>query len=99
MFAAPEAPLAETDVLDESELEPSFVTEPLEESLGWVITESEEDYYSGWDDEVEETPDLREEWVPEPFEEVEEAPKKGKKGRKKKKGGKSRYQRSHRGER
>jgi N utilization substance protein A len=94
---APEEALAEMELPDGDELEPSFTTEPLEESLGWVVTDTEEDYYSGWDDVAEETPDQEEEkWVPEPFEDHEDAPRPGKKGKKKKRGGKSRYLRSSR---
>jgi N utilization substance protein A len=95
---APEAPLAETELLDGSELEPSFVTEPIEGSSGWVLTEPEEDYYSGWEDTDEQTPDLNVEWVPEPFEEIEESARPGKTS-KKKKSGKSRYQRFKPGDR
>jgi hypothetical protein len=96
--AASEEALAETELPDGAELEQSFTTEPIEESLGWVVTDSEEDYYSGWEDVAEETPDKADErWVPEPFEEPRESPKPGKKGKKRKKrGGKSRYQRSSR---
>ena len=92
--AAPEEALAEMELLDGAELEPSFTTEPIEGSLGWVVTETEEDFYSGWEDVAEETPEPVEKWVPEPFEEPGESPKPGKKGKRKKRGGKSRYQRS-----
>jgi transcription termination factor NusA len=94
---APDEALAETGFLGGAELEPSFTTEPIEESLGWVVTHAEEDYYSGWEDVAEETPDQeQEQWVPEPFEEPGESPKPGKKGKRKKRGGKSRYLRSSR---
>ncbi len=91
------AALAEVELPDDAALEPYFTTEPLEGSLGWVVTEAE-DYYSGWEDVAEETPDEEDEWVPEPFEEREESPKVDRKGKRKKKGGKSRYQRSSRDE-
>jgi hypothetical protein len=95
--AAPEEALAEAELLDSDELEPSFTTEPIEESLGWVVTDDEEDYYSGWEDVAEETPVKEtEKWVPEPFEEPAEPPRPGKKGKRKKRGRKSRYQRSSR---
>ena len=41
------------EVVDE-DLLPPFEGQPIEDSLGWVITQSEEDYYDGWDDEYEE---------------------------------------------
>lgn len=73
--------------------EPPFDGEPIEDSLGWVITEPEEDYYSGWDNFVEEKPEAETEWVREEFEEPKEVTKAGKKRRKK--SSKSRFTRTH----
>jgi N utilization substance protein A len=83
-------PDAQIDGLDE--LEPPFDGEPIEDSLGWVITEPEEDYYSGWDDVVEETQEPADEWVKEEFEELADPSGPGKK--KRKKSGRSKYARS-----
>ena len=58
--AEAESPLVEEGV-DESELEPPFEGEPIEDSLGWVVTRTEEDYYEGWDDLPEEEPEWEEE--------------------------------------
>jgi transcription termination factor NusA len=59
------------ELLDEAELEPTFEGEPIEDSLGWVVTES------AWE---EEEPTSEEDWEPEELIEEPEA----KKGRKKK---------------
>jgi N utilization substance protein A len=69
---------------DEAEMEPTFEGEPVEESLGWVVTETNEDLYSGWGDAEEE--EEQEEWVVEEIEErdedlMRERKKKGKKKR------------------
>jgi N utilization substance protein A len=75
----------EKDLFDESELEPTFEGEPIADSLGWVVTEPEEDYYSGWGDEEEMGEEGEEEWVLEEFEETgdsESAKRRRKKGKK-----------------
>jgi N utilization substance protein A len=76
--AAPEAVLEAPPFVEEEELEPTFEGEPVEDSLGWVVTEPDEDYYDGWSEEeepgeqwvVEEEPDLdkllEEEGIPRP---------------------------------
>jgi transcription termination/antitermination protein NusA len=79
---------------EESELEPPFEGEPIEDSIGWVRSESELDYYIGWEEESEEDEDEdedeEEEWVREDFEEREDPSKKSSKKKKKKKGQRSR---------
>jgi N utilization substance protein A len=65
---------------DEAETEPTFEGEPVEESLGWVVTETDEDLYSGWG-EAEEEEEEQEEWV---IEEIEERDEDLTRGRKKK---------------
>ncbi len=47
---------------DEEEWVPPFEGEPVEESLGWVQTEPQEDYYSGWSD-GEQIEQAEYEWV------------------------------------
>jgi N utilization substance protein A len=71
---------------DELETEPPFEGEPIEDSLGWVPTETKIDYFVGWEeeegsDEYEE--ETKEEWVREDFEEKED--QRSDSGRKKKK--------------
>jgi N utilization substance protein A len=72
---------------DESELEPPFEGEPIEDSIGWVRTEPELDYYTGWEEETapEEELDYEDEWIREDFEEREEVGKDSGKKKKKKK--------------
>ncbi|MGD8624507.1 MAG: transcription termination factor NusA [Anaerolineae bacterium] len=56
---------------EEDELEPPFEGEMIEDSIGWIQTESQEDYYTGWSDEEEE-PEAEEveyEWVRDEIEE------------------------------
>jgi hypothetical protein len=74
---AEEAPIeaeADRDVpaaAEEDELEPPFEGEMIEDSIGWVQTEPQEDYYTGWSDEEEE-PEVEEveyEWVRDEIEE------------------------------
>jgi N utilization substance protein A len=91
-LAAEAAVEPDTEVGEQDELEPPFDGEPIEDSLGWVITEPEEDYYSGWDEFVEEIPEPETEWVREEFEEPKDSSAPGKK--KRKKSGKPRYSRS-----
>jgi N utilization substance protein A len=83
---------------DESELEPPFEGEPIEDSIGWVRTEPEPSLYAGWEEETvpEEGTDLGEEWVREDFEEREDFGKGTSKKKKKKKQqrGRSRSSRS-----
>jgi N utilization substance protein A len=72
---------------DEAELEPSFEGEPVEDSLGWVITEPPKEYQYDWGDSgwEEEQPSWEIERKPEEFEERAEFPRsRRKKGRKKK---------------
>jgi N utilization substance protein A len=45
---------AEVEEVVDEDLLPPFEGQPIEDSLGWVITQPEEDYYDGWDDEYEE---------------------------------------------
>jgi N utilization substance protein A len=72
---------------DESEYEPPFEGEPIEDSIGWVRSESELEYYTGWGEEAtsEEDTGDEEEWVREEFEEGEDHDKKGPARKKKKK--------------
>jgi N utilization substance protein A len=83
---------------DESELEPPFEGEPIEDSIGWVRTEPEPSPYSGWQEEMvpEEDVNLEEEWVREDFEERDDFGKGTSKKKKKKKQqrGRSRSSRS-----
>jgi N utilization substance protein A len=74
------------EFVDEAELEPTFEGEPVEDSLGWVVTETKEDLYSGWGEaeEEEEEPD---EWVIEEQEERDEDSMRGRKKKGKKKRG------------
>jgi N utilization substance protein A len=52
-------------ILDGDEEVPTFEGEPIEDSLGWLPVEPEEDYYSGWSDakEEEEEQEPQYEWV------------------------------------
>ncbi len=61
---------------------PSFEGEPVEDSLGWVPVEPEEDYYSGWaiEDQIEEE---ERDWILEELE-AEEGEGPRREGRKKK---------------
>jgi transcription termination/antitermination protein NusA len=63
---------------------PPFEGEPISDSIGWVQTETQEDYYTGWSDEEDlETTEF--EWVAEEVVEEEEEeyrPEKKKKGKK-----------------
>jgi N utilization substance protein A len=73
----------------EDEQELPFEGEPIEDSIGWVATEPEEDYYTGWADEEEDPSQVEYEWV------IDEAPEKTEDYRpaRKKKGKKQRRQR------
>ena len=75
-------------VEDESELEPTFEGEPVEDSLGWVVTEPPKDYQYDWDEPswVEEKPDWETDWERPPIEEEVTPPKTRKKRGRKKKG-------------
>jgi N utilization substance protein A len=88
-----ESALPETEQVPEEELVPTFEGEPVEESLGWVVTETQEDLYAGWDDYVAEAEDLdlEELWEREELEEISDRPGAPGDGKRKKKGGKSRY--------
>jgi N utilization substance protein A len=59
---------------DEEALEPTFDGEPIQDSLGWVATKTEEEYYTGWS-EAEEEDEEDEEWTLEDLEEEAELPK------------------------
>jgi N utilization substance protein A len=83
--AEAERPAVEEEV-DGSELEPPFEGEPIEDSLGWVVTRTEEDYYEGWDDLPEEEPDWEEEPDLDKLLEEELSRRQEPKKRKKKKG-------------
>jgi N utilization substance protein A len=48
---------------EDAALEPTFEGEPIEDSLGWVSTESQEDLYDGW--EGVDSEDEVEAWLPE----------------------------------
>jgi transcription antitermination factor NusA-like protein len=86
--AVPEVPVALVEeAVDEAELEPSFEGEPVEDSLGWVVTEPPKEYQYDWGESAWE--DEQPSWETEPeIEEVEkreELPKpRRRKGRKKK---------------
>jgi N utilization substance protein A len=83
--AEPEAGVREeTEEADEAALEPPFEGEPIEDSLGWVVTEPEEDVFGGWPVTEEEVPDWQD-WESEKLWEEEEVPKEGKKKKKKRK--------------
>jgi N utilization substance protein A len=73
----------------EEEQEIPFEGEPIEDSIGWVATEPQEDYYSGWAEEEEEPTEVEYEWV------IDEVPEKREDYRpaRKKKGKKKRRQR------
>ena len=80
------APVAAKDQRD-IELEeeaPPFEGEPISDSIGWVQTETQEEYYTGWSDQEDlETAEF--EWVAEEVVEEEEEeyrPEKKKKGKK-----------------
>jgi N utilization substance protein A len=67
------------ELISEAEMEPTFEGEPVEDSLGWVVTETEEDLYSGWGEAEEE--EKQDEWI---IDEVEERDEDIMRGRKKK---------------
>jgi N utilization substance protein A len=90
--AVEEAPVdlveAEVGPVDEDELEPPFEGEPIEESLGWVATETQEDLYDGWADVEEEAEELPDMWDSEElWKQEEEEREAARKAGKKKKGG------------
>jgi N utilization substance protein A len=74
----------------EGEQELPFEGEPIEDSIGWVATEPEEDYYTGWAEEEEEPTEVEYEWV---IDEVPEKPEEFRPERKKKGKKKRRQQR------
>jgi N utilization substance protein A len=77
----------EVAVEDESELEPTFEGEPVEDSLGWVVTEPPKEYQYDWDEPswVEEKPAWETDWErPNIEEEVGPSKTRKKRGRKKK---------------
>jgi hypothetical protein len=85
----------EVDAPSDEELVPTFDGEPIVDSLGWVVTETQEDLYTGWDDYVPESEEAKEEtkWVPEEQEAVDERRGPARRPKRKKRGGKSRYAR------
>jgi len=79
---------AEAELLEEALPEPLFDGEPIEDSLGWVSTESQEDLYDGWegvDLEEEKEEPLLPEWDSEALWEREELPQEPRTRKKKKK--------------
>jgi N utilization substance protein A len=50
-------------ILEEDEQIPTFDGEPIQDSIGWVPVEPEEDYYSGWSTEEEGEPEPEAEWI------------------------------------
>jgi len=63
-----------------------FEGEPVEDTIGWVITEPEEDYYTGWA-VTEETEDLEAEWLRDDLEEEgEDLARDGKKKKRRREG-------------
>jgi N utilization substance protein A len=50
-------------ILDGDEDVPTFEGEQIEDSLGWLPVEPEEDYYSGWSEAEEEEEEQQPEWV------------------------------------
>jgi len=76
------APVLEEPSFAEDELVPPFEGEMIEDSIGWVQTEPQDAYYTGWsDEEEEEVEEVEFEWV---RDEVEEAPEDYRPERKKK---------------
>jgi transcription antitermination factor NusA-like protein len=72
---------------DESELEPTFEGEPVEDSLGWVVTEPPKEYQYDWEEPswVEEKSDWETDWErPVIEEEADHSRTRKKKGRKRK---------------
>ncbi len=69
--------------IDEAEMEPTFEGEPVEDSLGWVVTEPEEDLYSGWGEAEEE--EEQDEWSVDEVEDRDEDIMRGRKKKGKKK--------------
>jgi len=59
------APADRLAILDGDEEVPTFEGEPIEDSMGWLPVEPEEDYYSGWSEaeEEKEEPEPQYEWV------------------------------------
>lgn len=77
-------------VFVDEELEPTFEGEPVEESIGWVITDTQEDLYSGWDDWFEEKEEGDVDWESDLEEEIEEVQPDAGRGKKRKKPGRGR---------
>jgi N utilization substance protein A len=63
--------LEETLETEEEEQEVPFEGEPIEDSIGWVATEPQEDYYTGWAEKEEDPSQVEYEWV---LDEVPEKP-------------------------
>jgi len=76
----------------EAESKPTFEGEPIEDSSGWVRTESAESLYTGWEDVIEQIPEFEDEWLREDLD-IEDSPPTGAK-KKSKKSGKSRFART-----
>ncbi len=88
MAVGEEATTIEVVVEDESELKPTFEGEPVEDSLGWVVTEPPKEYQYDWDEPswVEEKPGWEVDWERQELEEKPDLPKPQKKRGRKKKG-------------
>ena len=83
-----EATTTAVTVEDESELDPTFEGEPVEDSLGWVVTEPSKEYQYGWDEPswVEEKPDWEVDLERQEIKEKQDLSKSRKKSGRKKKG-------------
>ncbi len=88
MAVGKESAMIEGAVEDESELKPTFEGEPVEDSLGWVVTEPPKEYQYDWDEPswVEEKPDWEIDWESQEIEEKPDLPMPQKKRGRKKKG-------------
>ena len=88
MAVGEESATIEGTVEDESELKPTFEGEPVEDSLGWVVTEPPKEYQYDWDEPswVEEKPDWEIDWESQEIEEKPDLPMPQKKRGRKKKG-------------
>jgi N utilization substance protein A len=77
---------AELEGGDEAELIPSFEGEPVEDSLGWVVTEPPQEYQYDWEEDLSEETEATWEtgWEKEELSEEEEFVRPQKKKRKKK---------------
>jgi N utilization substance protein A len=80
-----EGATAEIESGDGAEMIPSFEGEPVEDSLGWVVTEPPQEYRYDWEEDLSEgtEADWETGWEKEEIEEEEELPRPEKKKRKK----------------